>query len=143
MSNKNSVSLIGRVGQDPEFKDFGDGNGVCNLSLATSEKYKDKDGEQVESTEWHNLVLWGNQAKFVRDYVRKGNRMSIEGKLKTEVWETDSGEKRYKTVITVREFGTFDFNEDLEGSGSNKEKSSPKSKKPAKKSTKAEDTGGW
>lgn len=142
MSNKNSVSLIGRVGQDPEFKDFGDDNGVCNLSLATSEKYKDKDGEQVESTEWHNLVFWGNQAKFVRDYVRKGNRMSIEGKLKTEMWETDAGEKRYKTVITVREFGTFDFNELDEAKGSN-ENTGSKSRKTGKKATKSEDTGGW
>lgn len=99
----NQVTLIGRVGQDPEIKHFDGGNSVANLSLATSEKYRDREGNQVEDTEWHRLVIWGKLSEIVEKYVKKGNLIAVNGKIKTETYEKN-GEKRYATNIVVRDF---------------------------------------
>ncbi len=93
----NKVILLGRVGKQPEIKQVGD-NKVANFSLATSEKFKDKNGNKVENTEWHNVVFWGKQADLIEQYVGKGDELYIEGSIKTETYEKD-GEKRYATKI--------------------------------------------
>ncbi len=93
----NKVILLGRVGKQPEIKQVGD-NKVANFSLATSEKFKDKNGNKVENTEWHNVVFWGKQAELIEQYVGKGDELYIEGSIKTETYEKD-GEKRYATKI--------------------------------------------
>lgn len=93
----NKVILLGRVGKQPEIKQVGD-NKVANFSLATSEKFKDKSGNKVENTEWHNVVFWGKQAELIEQYVGKGDELYIEGSIKTETYEKD-GEKRYATKI--------------------------------------------
>lgn len=93
----NKVILLGRVGKQPEIKQVGD-NKVANFSLATSEKFKDKKGDKVENTEWHNVVFWGKQAELIEQYVGKGDELYIEGSIKTETYEKD-GEKRYATKI--------------------------------------------
>lgn len=93
----NRVSLLGRVGKQPEIKQVGD-NKVANFSLATSEKFKDRNGEKVENTEWHNIVFWGKQAELIEQYVNKGDELYIEGSIKTETYEKD-GEKRYAVKI--------------------------------------------
>lgn len=95
---------MGNVGQNPETRHFSGGGMVTNLSLATSKKYKDKQGELREETEWHNLEAWNKTAEILDKYVKKGSRLYVEGELRTQSWETESGEKKYKTVITIRDF---------------------------------------
>lgn len=102
MSSLNQVNLIGRLGQDPEFKALQNG-GVANLSLATSEKWRDKTtGEQKEATEWHRVVVYGKLAEICRDYLAKGSLIYIEGSLKTRKWQDQSGAERYTTEIQAR-----------------------------------------
>lgn len=102
MSSLNQVNLIGRLGQDPEFKALQNG-GVANLSLATSEKWRDKTtGEPKEATEWHRVVVYGKLAEICRDYLAKGSLIYIEGSLKTRKWQDQSGVERYTTEIQAR-----------------------------------------
>jgi single-strand DNA-binding protein len=97
----NKVILVGTLGQDPEVKYLTNGNAVCNLSLATSEQWKDKQtGEKKEKTEWHRVVMFGKVAEIAGEYCRKGSQIYIEGKLETREWEKD-GVKRYTTEIKV------------------------------------------
>lgn len=106
MSSINKVQLIGRLGADPEVKHMpNSGDAVCNVSLATSETWKDKaSGEKKEATEWHSLVFFGRVAEVVGEYARKGGLIYVEGKLKTRKWQDkDSGQDRYKTEIHCHE----------------------------------------
>ena len=94
----NKVILIGNVGKEPEIKTFGNDNKVASFSLATTESYKDKTGQRVNNTEWHNVVIFGNLTGIVEKYVHKGDKLYIEGKIKTEMYEKD-GAKKYVTKI--------------------------------------------
>ncbi|HDZ57958.1 MAG TPA: single-stranded DNA-binding protein [Pseudomonas xinjiangensis] len=97
----NKVILIGNVGGDPEVRYLPNGNAVANVTLATSDSWKDKQtGQQQERTEWHRVVFFGRIAEVVGEYVRKGSKMYIEGRLQTREWEKD-GVKRYTTEIVV------------------------------------------
>jgi single-strand DNA-binding protein len=96
----NKVQLIGRIGQDPEVKQVSDTFKVAKVSLATSEKFKEKDGQQTEKTEWHNLVAFNKLADLFEKYVNKGDLLYVEGKLQTRSWEKD-GKKFYATEILV------------------------------------------
>lgn len=98
MSGVNKVIILGRIGQDPEVKTLNSGDKVANMSVATSESYTNKSGEKVETTEWHNIEIWGKLAGVVEQYLHKGDQVYIEGKIKTESWDKD-GEKRYRTKI--------------------------------------------
>ena len=98
MSGVNKVLLVGRVGKEPEVKHLGSGSTVANFSLATSEKFKNKLGEMVETTEWHNIVIWGKLAEVVEKWVHKGDLIYIEGKMRTRSWEKD-GITHYATEI--------------------------------------------
>ena len=100
----NKVLLIGNVGADPEIRYFeggqgGNGRKVANFRLATSERYKDRNGEQREVTEWHSVVVWGFQADVVEKYVKKGTQLYVEGKIRTRQWTDKSGNTRYTTEI--------------------------------------------
>ena len=99
----NKAILIGRLGKDPELKQLSDNNAVCSVSMATSEKRKDKSGQVVESTEWHNLTFWGSQAETIAKFCTKGSQLMVEGKIKTESYEKD-GQKVYSTKIVVHQF---------------------------------------
>ena len=97
----NKVILIGNVGGDPEVRYMPNGNAVANVTLATSDSWKDKQtGQQQERTEWHRVVFFGRLAEIVGEYVRKGSKLYIEGRLQTREWEKD-GVKRYTTEIVV------------------------------------------
>ncbi|EZQ13949.1 single-stranded DNA-binding protein [Pseudomonas sp. G11-1] len=97
----NKVILIGNVGGDPEVRYLPNGNAVANVTLATSDSWKDKQtGQQQERTEWHRVVFFGRLAEIVGEYVRKGSKLYIEGRLQTREWEKD-GVKRYTTEIVV------------------------------------------
>ena len=97
----NRVTLLGNLGKDPEMRTTPQGNSVCTIRIATSEKYKDKNGEWQEATEWHNVVLWDWLAERAEKYLRKGNRVYIEGKLKTHSYEKNN-EKKYVTEVVAQ-----------------------------------------
>ena len=104
----NKVMLIGNVGKDPEVRYLesnpqnpGNNAKVATIRLATSERYRDRNGEQRENTEWHNVVLWRNQADIVEKFVRKGTQLYVEGKLRTRSWTDQTGNKRYTTEVVA------------------------------------------
>ncbi len=100
----NKVILVGNLGKDPEVKYTPSGVPVAKFSLATSERYKDKAGEWQERTEWHNIIAWQRLAEIVGEYVKKGSKLYIEGKLQTSTWEDkQSGEKKYRAEIVARD----------------------------------------
>ncbi len=98
----NKVILLGNVGKDPEVKFLPSGGAVANFGIATSERYKDKSGEFQDKTEWHNVTAYGKLAEIIRDYVKKGSKLYVEGRLTTRSWDDkDSGKKVYRTEIVV------------------------------------------
>jgi single-strand DNA-binding protein len=104
----NKVILVGNVGQDPETRYMPNGGAVTNLSIATSETWKDKsNGEQQERTEWHRVVFYQRLAEIVAEYVKKGSKLYVEGRLQTRSWEQD-GVKRYATEIIANEMQMLD-----------------------------------
>ena len=94
----NKVILVGHVGKDPEVKHLDSETSVANFSLATSENYTNKNGEKVESTEWHNIVCWRRLASLAENYIRKGSQLYVEGRIKTRSYDQD-GIKKYSTDI--------------------------------------------
>ena len=96
----NRVFLLGRVGKDVEVRDI-NGTKCATFTLATSEKYKDRNGEVKELTEWHNIVAWRQTADICEKYVKKGDQLFVEGRIKSRTWETERGEKRYATDIVA------------------------------------------
>ena len=103
MSGINKVILIGRLGKDPEVRAFEGGTKKASFSLATSEVHKDKEGNKVEQTEWHNIVCWRNLAEIAEKYLTKGKQIYLEGRLRTRSWE-DNGVKKYVTEIEATTF---------------------------------------
>ncbi len=99
MAGINKVILIGNLGKDPEVRTLENGTKVANFTLATSETYKNRDGQKVTTTEWHNIVLWRGLAEIADRYLKKGNQVYIEGKIKTRSWDDKDGNKRYTTEI--------------------------------------------
>ena len=115
----NKVTLLGNLGKDPEIKFLPSGQAVANFGLATSDRYKDKAGEWQDRTEWHNVVAYGRTAEIVRDYVKKGNKLYIEGRLTTRSWDDkDSGKKVYRTEIVVNDLVLIGGRGDGESGGS-------------------------
>ena len=98
---RNSVQLIGRLGKDPEVKQFNDKKKV-SFSIATTDSYKNQKGEKVEDTQWHNVVMWGKLAGIAEKYLKKGNEVAVEGKLVHRVYETN-GEKRFYTEVNAND----------------------------------------
>ena len=101
---RNTVSLIGNLGGDPEFKTLEGGNALARFRVATNESYKDKKGEWVTTTQWHNVVAWGKTAELSNKLLKKGAEVVLEGKLQNDEYTTKEGEKRYKTEVNLREF---------------------------------------
>ena len=100
----NKVILIGNLGKDPEVRYAANGNAITTITLATSESWKDKDsGEQVEKTEWHKVVLFKKLAEIAGEYLKKGSKIYIEGKLQTRKWQDNDGKDRYTTEIIASE----------------------------------------
>ena len=97
----NRVTLIGNLGRDPELRSTAGGTSVATFSVATSERWNDKDGNQQERTEWHNVVAWGRQAEVCSQYLRKGSGVYIEGRLQTRSWEDKDGNKRKTTEVVA------------------------------------------
>ncbi|CAM4120164.1 MULTISPECIES: single-stranded DNA-binding protein [Zobellia] len=100
---KNKVQLIGNLGQDPEIVNMDNGNKLAKFSIATTESYKNAQGERVDDTQWHNVVAWGKTAEIVENYLTKGKQVAVEGKLTHRSYETKEGEKRYITEVRCNE----------------------------------------
>ena len=125
MASINKVILVGNLGQDPEVKYMPSGGAVTNLSIATTDTWKDKStGEKRENTEWHRVVFFNRLAEIAGEYLRKGSQVYIEGNLRTRSWE-DNGIKKYSTEIVAREMqmlgsragGSSDFSQQQQGGG--------------------------
>jgi single-strand DNA-binding protein len=99
----NKAILVGRLGKDPETRYMTNGEAVTNVSLATSENYKDKSGEKQERTEWHNLVFYRRLAEIAGEYLKKGAQIYVEGRIQTRKWQDKEGKDRYTTEIIVNE----------------------------------------
>ena len=99
----NKVILVGNLGRDPEIRTMQNGGKVCNLSVATSERWRDRtSGEQQERTEWHSITFFGRLAEIAGEYLRKGSQVYVEGRLQTRSWEDRDGNKRYTTEIVAQ-----------------------------------------
>jgi len=101
MSGVNKVILIGHLGADPEVRFTQGGTAVANMRIATSERFKNRNGEQEERTEWHRVVAWARLAEICQQYLKKGKQVYIEGRLQTRSWEDQQGNKRYSTEIVA------------------------------------------
>ena len=100
---RNSVQLIGRLGMDPEVKTFENDKIKVRFSLATSDYYKNKEGERVEETQWHNVVAWGKTAKIAENYLNKGKEIALSGKLTSRSYDDKDGNKKYITEVVANE----------------------------------------
>lgn len=127
MAGVNKVILVGNLGQDPDMKYMPNGNAVANISVATSESWKDRDsGEKKERTEWHRVVLFRKLGEIAGQYLKKGSKVYIEGKLQTRKWQDKNGQDRYTTEIVADQMqmldsrggGTGDFSPSQGGSNS-------------------------
>ncbi len=114
----NKVILLGNVGKDPEIKSTPSGTMVATFGLATSDRYQDPQGNWQDRTEWHNLVAFKRTAEIIRDYVKKGSKLYVEGSLRTSNWEDKtSGQKRYKTEIIVNDLSLLSGRDEGSGGG--------------------------
>ncbi len=103
----NKVTLIGNLGRDPEIRHTADNRPIANLTIATSERWKDQSGQQQEKTEWHRVVVFGNLADVIQKYLKKGDSVYFEGKLQTRKWTDQQGQERYTTEVVVDRAGTM------------------------------------
>ena len=101
----NKVILVGNLGQDPESRSFSNGGEVVNLSVATSENWKDRDGNKQERTEWHRVVIFNeNLGRVAKQYLRKGSKVYLEGQLQTRKWQDNNGQDKYSTEVVLQRF---------------------------------------
>jgi single-strand DNA-binding protein len=111
----NKVMLIGNLGQDPEVRSIPSGQTVATFRVATNRRWKNRDGQQQEETEWHSIEVWGRQAEIAGQYLRRGSKVFVEGRIRTESWDDrETGAKRYRTKIVCENFKMLDSR----GSGS-------------------------
>ena len=113
----NKASLIGRLGGDPEVRYTQSGTAVANFTVATSERWKDKDGQQQEQTEWHRIVAFARLGEICGEYLSKGSLVYIEGRIQTRSWDDKDGNKRYTTEIVAREMKMLGSKNDNNGGG--------------------------
>jgi len=122
MAGVNKVILVGNLGADPQSRKLNDGKTVTNLSIATSETWKDKDGQKQIRTEWHKVSIFGKGADIASNLLKSGSKVYIEGKLQTRSWKDQNGEKQYSTEIIISEYaGSFQILDKLANSSLNNE----------------------
>ncbi len=119
MAGVNKVILVGNLGADPESRSFSNGGEVVNLRIATSENWKDRDGNRQEKTEWHSVAIFNeNLGRVAKSYLKKGSKVYIEGQLQTRKWQDQSGNDRYSTEIVLQKFrGELVLLDSREGAG--------------------------
>lgn len=141
MSSLNKAMLIGRLGRDPEIRHTQDGKAIANFTLATSEQWKNKDGEKQERTEWHTIVVFNEGlAKLAEKYLAKGSQVYVEGMIRTRKWTDKDGNDRYSTEIVLDTFnGVIRFLGKAGEGGKSETKEEPKAKAKAKPAPAEED----
>lgn len=143
MAGVNKVILVGNLGKDPEVRYLENGTAVANFPLATSESYKDKDGNRIDQTEWHNIVVWRKLAEIAENFLKKGSQIYVEGKLRTRSWDDQQGNKRYTTEVVADNFTMLGRKDENTGTGvvndSNQNYSKPASNTPAQANNPAEE----
>lgn len=107
-SSVNKVILIGNLGEQPDLRYTDGGNAVCNMSVATNTEYEDRDGNQVQDTEWHDVVAWGRLGEVCNEYLQQGSQVYFEGELQTRQWEDKDGNERYSTEVKALEMNFLD-----------------------------------
>jgi single-strand DNA-binding protein len=117
MAGVNKVILVGNLGKDPEVRHLENGTAVANFPIATSESYKDKQGNRVDQTEWHNVVVWRKLAEIAENYLKKGSQIYLEGKLRTRSWDDPQGNKKYTTEVVADTFTMLGRKEDNQNAG--------------------------
>ncbi len=118
MASVNKVILVGRLGKDPEIRSIPSGTSVAKFSIATDERYTDRNGEKQERTEWHNITAWGKLAEICGQYLRKGKLVYVEGSIRTDSWDDkETGQKRYRTEIVANQMQMLDRKGDENGGG--------------------------
>lgn len=127
----NKAMVIGRLGQDPEVRYMPSGDAVCNLSVATDESYKNKDGQKVDKTEWHRVSMFGKLAEIAGQYLAKGSQVYIEGKLETRKWQDQDGNDRYTTEIKAFQMQMLDSKGGNDGGQSQTQPPTPQQSTPA------------
>lgn len=137
MAGVNKVILVGNLGKDPEVRHLENGATVANFPIATTESYKDRNGNRQESTEWHNIVLWRGLAEIAEKYLRKGNQVYIEGKLRSRSWEDKDGNTRYITEVIGDNLTMLGGRSDSTDSAAPAKESAPKA--PAKNTIEEEE----
>ena len=147
MASINKVMLIGNLGKDPEIRYMPSGDAIANLTLATTENWKDKAGEKQEKTEWHRVSMFGRMAEIAGEYLKKGSSVYIEGKLQTRKWQDKEGNDRYTTEIVANEMKMLGSRASGGDTGMDKSASSPpvggaKPSRPASNPAPAASTGG-
>ncbi|TDI91319.1 MAG: single-stranded DNA-binding protein [Caldithrix sp.] len=135
----NKVILIGNLGSDPELKYTPSGAAVTNFNVATNEVWNDKDGNKQERTEWHRVVLWRKLAEIAGEYLKKGSKVYLEGRLQTRSWEDKDGVKRYTTEVVADNMTMLDAKSEDGGSSSGVSSAPPPSEAPAAADSGAED----
>lgn len=128
MSSINKVILVGNLGKDPEVRNTQDGKSIANLTVATSERWKSRDGEQKERTEWHRIVIFSDGlAKVAERYLRKGSKVYLEGQLQTRKWTDKDGQDRYSTEVVLQGFNATLVMLDGKGDGGGPARQEPES----------------
>lgn len=130
MAGVNKVILVGNLGKDPEVRYLDSGVAVANFTLATTENYKNKQGERVSQTEWHNIVLWRGLAEVAEKWLKKGSSIYVEGKIRNRKWEDKDGNTRYNTEVLADNMtmlgsrnGSAELNSNVDNSNNSSEKS--------------------
>lgn len=125
MTSLNRVTLIGNLGKDPEVRYMANGDAVANISVATTESWKDKNGEKQEKTEWHRVTFYRKLAEIAGEYLKKGSMVWLEGRLETRKWEDKGGVERYTTEIIASELKFLDRKKEDGGKSYHSEKRAP------------------
>jgi single-strand DNA-binding protein len=148
MASVNKVIIIGNLGRDPETRYMPEGGAITNISVATTEKWKDKNGEMQEKTEWHRVAFFGKLAEIAGEYLKKGSQVYVEGRLQTRKWQDKDGQDKYMTEIVANQMQMLGSRQGMgsggnraaeAGSGEEAGTSRPASKAPAKSGGKFDD----
>ena len=148
MASVNKVIIIGNLGRDPETRYMPDGGAICNISVATTDKWKDKNGEMQEKTEWHRVAFFGKLAEIAGEYLKKGSQVYVEGRLQTRKWQDKDGQDKYSTEIVANQMQMLGSRQGMGGGGRGAEgggaeeggaSSRPAGKAPAKSGGKFDD----
>jgi single-strand DNA-binding protein len=133
MASVNKVILIGNLGRDPETRYMPDGGAITNISVATTDKWKDKSGEMQEKTEWHRVAFFGRLAEIAGEYLKKGSQVYVEGRLQTRKWQDKDGQDNYTTEIVANVMQMLGSRQGMGGGGAEREPGGEGGARPAAK----------